>query len=141
MRKEMQVGNHMFKFICDVDEIKTKIEEERNRFEPNYFQSFYTVGYEDGYIEEEAYQKNLDYMLEKLKEMIEDVNIQKYIESAKKKKDGTFHKNRVVERCGCDNTKYITDWHNTWIYNELCVVVYDDLTLSLIYRERVDTPA
>lgn len=141
MLRKVICGNKEFEFICDIEEIKSQIDEERGQFEPNQFQSYYTVGYEDGYLDEPAYQANLDRMLEELEEMLEETNIQKYVESAKKKKNGTFHKNRVIERYGCDNTKYITEWHNTWIYNELCVVVYDDLTLALVYRNRVDTPA
>lgn len=135
------IGKHEFTIVCDKEEIKAEIEAERTHFEENSFQRYYTVGYEDGYLTQEEYNKNLDEMISVLDEITTEVKMQEFIQSAKKKKDGTFYKNRVVFRKGCDNTKFITEWHNTWIYNALSVSPSNDLTLRISYISITDTPA
>lgn len=141
MEFKYAIGKHEFIVICDKDEILKQIENERAEFEENYYQSNYTIGSEDGYLTKEEYNKNLDDMTSLLESITTEKKMTEFIEKATKKKNGTFYKNRVAFREGCDNTIFITEWHNTWIYNALSVSAINDTTLEIAYIKVTDTPA
>lgn len=141
MEFKYKLNKHEFKVICNKEEILSQIEKDRSEFEDGMYQSYYTVGYEDGYLNKQEYNANLDKMIEILNEITTKPKMVEFIEKAQKKKNGTFHKNRIVFREGCDNTEFITEWHNTWIYKALSVSPIDDITLEISYIKITDTPA
>lgn len=136
-----KIEKNEFKVICDKDYILNQIEQERNSYEENYYQPYYSVGYEDGYLLKEKYNENLDDIIRHLDKLTTEESMNNFIEVAKKKKNGTFYNNRVIKRIGCDNTVFITEWHNTWIYNALTVKAIGDLTIRISYEKVTDTPA
>lgn len=140
MEFKHSIGKHEFTVICDKDSILAQIESQRDDFQKEYFQRYYTVGSEDGYLTKEEYLQNLDDMVALLEEITSETKMINFITNATKKKNGTFHKNRIAFRQGCDNTEYITNWHNTWIYKALSVIAINDLTLRIYYEKIVDTP-
>ena len=141
MEYKHKIGKHEFRFYCNKERILEQIKEERNRYEENCYQYYYTVGSEDGYLTKEQYNENLDIIENKLEELLKPTKIIEIIESAKKKKNGTLYKNRKAYEYGCNNTVFITEWHNTWIYNALKIKSESDLFLRLTYVEVTDTPA
>jgi len=140
MEFKHSIGKHEFTVIWDRDAILEKIKNERAEFEEGSFQSYYTVGYDDGYLTKEKYNKNLDDMITRLDEITSEPKMIEFIENAQKKKNGTFYRNRVVFREGSGNTIFITEWHNTWIYNALSASPSNDLTLQIEYVKITDTP-
>lgn len=141
MKYTKQVGKHEFSVICDKEGILSQILRERCKFEENYFQRYYTIGYEDGYLSNEEYNQNLDKMVQALERMTTEEYMSNIIDVAQKKKNGTLYKGRVADAVDCDNCKFIIEWHNTWIYNQLKVKAVDDKTLEITYSEKADTPA
>lgn len=141
MELKCSIGKQEFIVTCDKDEILAQIENERTKFEKDYYQSYYTIGHETGYLTKEEYNNNLDEMIFILQQItMTDEKMLSFVVNAKKKKNGTFYKNRVVFRQGCDNTIFITDWHNTWIYNALSVSPQSDTILKISYIKITDTP-
>lgn len=143
MRKEFKhsIGKHDIKVIYDKDSILAKIMKEKEAYEENGYQRYYNVGYVDGYLTQEEYCENLEKMISLLEKITTEESMTDFIVRAHKKKNGTLHKGRHIFRVGCDNTTYITEWHNTWIYNALNVSAIDDLTLEINYIKITDTPA
>lgn len=135
------IGAHEFKVICDKDSILTQIENERKTFEGNFYQRLHEVGHEDGYLNEAEYNENLNAMVSLLEDITTESSMVDFIVNAKKKKNGTFHKGRIAYNKSSDNTTFITDWNNTWIYNALQVTALSDFILLIDYRNVVETPA
>lgn len=141
MRHTKTIGKHTFVFEADIDGIKEQIEYEKSQFEDNYYQRYYTVGYDDGYLTKTEHEENLNNVIHMLEKMTKIEHINEMIDSAKKKKNGTLYKGRIADSYDCDNTVFITEWHNTWIYNRLVVKAINDTMLLLSYEKTTSTPA
>jgi len=140
MEYKKNIGKKEFRVVCDKERILKSIQSDREEFEDNYYQRCYTVGHDDGYLTEDEFNENLDEMVEELEAVTTEEFMSNAIDKAQKKKNGTFYKNRIFREVGCDNTVYITEWHNTWIYNTLSIKAIDDYTLEIRYEKKTDTP-
>lgn len=146
MKIEHRVGKHDFELVVDVEEIINKIGDERN----NYYEETYVnygeipEGYngivEEEYLTKEEYNKNIDEFIEEFKGILDEGVLVGLIESASKKKNGTFYKGRVVKEVWGKNSEFITEWHNTWIHSIVKVKAISDKTLEMSYGVKTNTP-
>lgn len=134
-----KVGKHELSVVFDKDELKKQIESEMDNFREGYVPNGFFP--EEGYLDKETYQKNIKDMLSVLEKITAESKLIEFIEKARKKKNGTFYKKGICYRKGCENSWYICEWHNTWIYMALVVSAISDTTLLMSYKEIVDTPA
>ncbi len=127
----------MFEFKFDKKSLHKAIESMRNEWEDNNFVSY---GTDSPSLNKEQFDKNCDMMLEHLDRMTTPKFQQWCIDNADRKKNGTFYKGRIVSREICDNCVFITEWHNTWIYDALTVKAISDTQLELTLNSITDTP-
>lgn len=134
-----ELNGVVFSVVWDKKTILETIQEERKGFIENHFVSTYSDE-DDGCLSKEVYEENLDDMLQMFEVISSEDSLISLIEMAKKKKDGSFHKNRVTYIYQCESSVYITNWHNIWIYHALKVSPIDDYTLLLECLKITDTP-
>lgn len=88
---------------------------------------------------EEQFNKNRDDFIAKIKELDED-RLRAIVRSWPRKKNGTFNRKNVKYLCENGNTRYICEWHNTWIYDTVKVTADSDRELSVSFYTKTDTP-
>lgn len=133
------IGKHELSIIFDKDELRKQIESHITKYAEGYVPNGFFP--EEGTLDEETYRKNIEDMLGLLDKITTETKLVEFIEKARKKKNGTFYKKGICFRQGCENSWYICEWHNTWIYMALVVSAISDTTLLMSYKEIVDTPA
>lgn len=95
---EIQIQGHKFILECDVSALRAGIESLRSKFDfPTYGYQYYKTSPLVEIKDEEIYQENIDDFLEELDKKLELKSFEKWAKKAKKKKDGTFWKNRVYD--------------------------------------------
>lgn len=135
---KLTIGKHDLSISYDREDMLKAIEDSRKEFEEYYFVRVYTQG---NALSEKEYMENIDEMKKRLYELTEEDSLRELINKAPKKKNGTFHKKRVVLEEGCKNSFYLCEWHNSWIYDAFRVVAVTDTLLEMRYESVTETPA
>lgn len=121
--------------------IEAAILNTKNNFEDGMYWHYYEsaeLSSTDKPLTKEEYMSNVDQFLADYKTSI--VDTQKIIDEFPRKKNGSFNRKNVQILASCDNSIYICEWHNTWIYYQVVVKASDDYTLNVFLREYTDTP-
>lgn len=133
-------GKKNFSISFDADNIISGLNSKKGEYIEDCYLPYYTL-YEDGkcYTKEE-YDKNIDKMIEYVNNITSE-DLENIIKGWTRKKSGSFNKRRIKVLYDCENCRYISEWHNTWIYDQLKVVAISDTELNIVLYEKVDTPA
>ena len=94
----------------------------------------------DPALTEEQFNKNRDEFIAEIRELESEDRLRSIVEFWPRKKNGTFNRKNVKYLCENGNTRYICEWHNTWIYDTVKVVADSDRELSVSFYTKTDTP-
>lgn len=113
-----------------------------SKFEEETYSVFEsTIPDVDGYLTEEEFKENVDEFISDIKKACTKESLEGAVRVFKKKKNGTFYRNRKLVESSYNNSIYFSEWHNSWKSLELRFSPINDYTLELNIVEVVSTPA
>lgn len=133
----IELKGKSFEVLCDYESWRKAIESLRGEFNSA------TYGYIDNYddfphieIDEEAYQKNIDLLIEEFENRLTYENAEKAVKKAKKTKDGVFHEDKEYNEYILRNAEN----HGMGGVNiyKLCYLTVGDLTMELLLYQDED---
>ena len=133
-------GKKYFFVKYDKEYVVNQLKEMRDSYENYYVEYGFILESGGSYLSKEEYEKNYDQMIE-FAESISEEKLEDILKEFPRKKSGWLNLRNVEYLYRCNNTQYISEWHNTWIYQTLKVKAKDDMTLEVFLYEMVDTPA
>lgn len=134
-----KIGPKEFRLVYDPIQLKEAIQALKTEYD-EYFLPVGAMPDEGVWLSRQVYEQNVEDFLRSLDNQLNDTAFEVIIDSLPKKKDGSFKKRSVKILADCQNARYISDWHNTWIYYQLRAKVIDDYVCALELYEIVDTP-
>lgn len=94
----------------------------------------------DPFLTKEEYDANLQSFIQDIEQISENY-LKTMLNTLPRKKNGMLKKNRIAPICECNNSTYICEWHNTWIYPQVYARVESENEVVVLFRMYTDTPA
>ena len=139
MRVEVTEGRKKFTVIFEKEGILKSLEELRESYQKDHYVEAGMIPEAGKYLSKEEYEKNYDGMIEYVSS-IDEESVKDILKEFPKKKNGWLNLRNVKYLYCCNNSEYICEWHNTWIYQTLKAKARDDMILEISLYEITDTP-
>lgn len=139
MKVEVTEGRKKFTVIFEKEEILRQLEKLKESYQDDYYVEANTIPEDGKYLSKEEYEKNYDEMIEYVSS-IDEERVKDILREFPKKKNGWLNLKNVEYLYCCNNSEYICEWHNTWIYQTLKAKARDDMVLDIHLYEITDTP-
>lgn len=126
----------------DVDNLKKKFESELDEFTEDFFVRYGdNPEMDDNKLTKEEYLENVDKSVAYMSRLEDPKFFERLVKDFPRNKSGVLNKRAVKYIYSSNNCEYISEWHNTWIYNTVKLVATSDDTLQVQFYRKTDTPA